>query len=189
MRERPTLWEDGAHWWPMVTRVLLHPRATFRALPQGEVGRAWTFTALCCLLPRLLYGVVDPRGGPFVTLIRAFLSALAQAASATFFLGTIHFLAVLALARTQASWSMSVRASAYAQPVMMIVGSATSLLMLHPALRHAAGLRDGALLCSAIWLSVPFYFVGERLGLARTKAALASLFTTVGVALVLHAVR
>lgn len=177
-----------ARWWATVVQSLLRPGVLFGRLTDGDVGIAWTFGALCCLLPRLLYGVLDPRGGPFVSIVRAFLSAGVQAASSTFFLGSTHYLWVLLVRRTAANWRVSARASAYAQPIMMVVGVLSSALMLAlPALRTSELLRDAALLGSALWFSVPLYHLGHaRLRLPRSKAVLTAAATTMGSALLLR---
>jgi hypothetical protein len=184
-----TPWEEHAAFVPTLALVLAQPRRVFARMADGDVGRAWTFASLCCLAPRLLYGVFDPRGGPWMMLLRALISAAVQAASATFFLGSAHFLFVLALAREQAHWRVSARAAAYAQPITMVSGLlVTTAMLLEPSLRESVALRDGALLASASWYTVPLFWVGRgRLRMSSPRALAASLATCFGLLIALRA--
>ncbi|MET0286184.1 MAG: hypothetical protein ABW352_17020 [Polyangiales bacterium] len=185
-----TPWEEHTAFLPTLALVLARPRRFFARMADGDVGHAWTFAALCCLVPRLLYGVTDGRGGPWMMLLRASLSAAVQAASATFFLGSAHFLFTFALARQHAHWRISARAAAYAQPITMVIGTLVAAAMLYePAWRESVALRDGALLASAAWYSVPLFWVGrDRLGLDVGRALAASLLTSFGLLLALRAI-
>lgn len=168
--------------------VLTRPRKTFAAVEDGDVGLAWTFAALCCLLPRLLYGLLDGRGGPLLMLLRATLTAAVQAASATFFLGSLHFLFVLSVAPTQASWRISARAAGYAQAITLVLGSLVAgVVVVMPGWRASPLLRDLALTVSAVWYSVPLYWLGRECMLLRWERALyAALGASFGIALLLR---
>ncbi len=182
-------WEEHGAFAQTLQLALLQPRRLFARMSDGEVGMAWTFAALCCLAPRLLIGVLDGRGGPPMMLMRALISAAVQAASATFFLGSAHFLLVLCVARAHASWRISARTAGYAQAITMVVGAlmATAVL-LAPGLRDSKALRDVALLASASWYTLPLFWVGrERLRLSTWRALFAALSTSFGVMLALRA--
>lgn len=168
--------------------VLTNPRRLFARLADGEVGMAWTFAALCCLLPRLIYGVLDGRGGPGLMLMRALVSAAVQSASATFFLGSAHFVFAWCVAPARANWRLSVRAAGYAQPITMVIGSlVASAMLVVPALRQSLPLRDAALFASASWYTLPLFWLGERLGLDTKRALFAALATSFGLMLALRA--